>query len=249
MADLRRATFRGPRARREGGTLASLLPAETLRGFQPARALANRGGPAVPRAGASGSPHGSVAGRESAGDDRHHAPPHGAIGLYLVAAARAAARRHARQERPGRRRAIRRPRELRRDTSPTPALVQSDRQQLLRCDPQHGASRCRWRSSTRTRSRGAACPRASSRRSRWSRSSCRRSCPAIGLVYLFGNQGLIKGLAPRTLDLRADRYRDGGGLLHLPPRAPDHPHRARRSPTRGSTRRRWRCGRARAGSS
>ena len=46
--------------------------------------------------------------------------------------------------------------------------------------------------------------------------------PAIGLVYLFGNQGLAKGLLFGALDLRPDRHRHRRGVLDLSARA-HHP--------------------------
>ena len=56
------------------------------------------------------------------------------------------------------------------------------------------SSRCRWRSSTRTRSRARACPFAdSSRPSRCVPILVPSLLPGLALVYLFGNQGLLKG--------------------------------------------------------
>ena len=50
---------------------------------------------------------------------------------------------------------------------------------------------------------------------------------AISLIYLFGNQGLLKSWLVGRLDLWADRHRHRAGVLLLPARA-DHPgHRAR----------------------
>ena len=45
---------------------------------------------------------------------------------------------------------------------------------------------------------------------------------AISLIYLFGNQGLLKGWLFGRLDLRPDRHRHGAGVLLLPACA-DHP--------------------------
>ena len=67
--------------------------------------------------------------------------------------------------------------------------------------------------------------------------------PGIALVYLFGNQGMIKWADVRPRHLRADRHRDRRGVLHLAARADHRADRARRSPTPGSTRRPCRCAR------
>ena len=50
--------------------------------------------------------------------------------------------------------------------------------------------------------------------------------PGIGARLPVRQPGALKGLLFGQQHLRADRHRDGRGLLHLPPRAADHPGRA-----------------------
>ena len=68
---------------------------------------------------------------------------------------------------------------------------------------------------------------------------------AISLIYWFGNQGVAQGLHARRFgfenDLRRAGHRHRRVLRGVPACADDPGHRARRSPTRGSTKRptRW----------